>query len=285
MLGSIEAQNNLNSGNLKQSSKMVAVAREFEQMFANIMMKAMRSSIPESSLVKKSTGEKIYTDMLDSEYSRMLVGQSSMGLADNFIREMGAMDGTDVTEALLELKKGESQTRQMNIQSNMPSGMQQFASSPAPFISTDSNKFNPNIETKADSKEKLSGFSKMVTRWESLIDKAAEKFGVDKKLIAAVIQAESNGKNNAQSHVGAKGLMQLMDGTASDMGVTNSFSPMQNIMGGTKYLKNMLNRFGGDVDKALAGYNAGPGNVEKYGGVPPFKETIKYIKKITGFLK
>jgi soluble lytic murein transglycosylase-like protein len=75
-----------------------------------------------------------------------------------------------------------------------------------------------------------------------------------------------------------------MDGTASDMGVRDSFDPVQNIMGGTKYLRYLLDRFGNDTTTALAAYNAGPGNVEKYGGVPPFNETQNYVKKVLNYL-
>ena len=116
--------------------------------------------------------------------------------------------------------------------------------------------------------------------FQNIISKAAEMFGIPEELIKSVITVESAGKADAKSGAGAKGLMQLMDGTAKDLGVSNSFDPYQNIMGGAKYLKMMLDRYEGDLELALAAYNAGPGNVDKYNGVPPFTETRNYVKKV-----
>jgi len=109
------------------------------------------------------------------------------------------------------------------------------------------------------------------------INKAAEKYDVDPALIAAVIEQESSWNPNAESTAGAQGLMQLMPGTATGMGVKDPFNAQQNIDGGTKYLKGLIDRYGGDVDRALAAYNAGPGAVDFYGTIPPYEETQDYV--------
>jgi soluble lytic murein transglycosylase-like protein len=120
-------------------------------------------------------------------------------------------------------------------------------------------------------------------RIEESIQKAAAKYSLPPGLIRAVIRAESNFQVDAVSRAGAKGLMQLMPATAKELGVTDSFDINQNIDGGAKYLRQMLDRFGGNVRKALAAYNAGPGTVIKYNGRVPYPETRQYVKRVLRF--
>lgn len=115
------------------------------------------------------------------------------------------------------------------------------------------------------------------------ISKAAETYQIPEKLIAAVMKQESNFNASAVSSAGASGLMQLMPATANYLGITNRFNPEENIMGGAKYLRQMLNQFDHNLETALAAYNAGPGNVKKYNGIPPFKETQNYVKKVLNY--
>lgn len=109
----------------------------------------------------------------------------------------------------------------------------------------------------------------------------ARDFGVNEDIFLRLVGAESGWNTRAKSGAGAEGLGQLMPGTAQGLGVTNPYDPVQNLTGSARYLSQQLKRFG-SYDKALAAYNAGPGNVEKYGGIPPFKETQNYVKKILG---
>ena len=117
---------------------------------------------------------------------------------------------------------------------------------------------------------------------KQLISRVSQKHGVDEKLVNALVNQESGFNPNAKSRVGAMGLMQLMPATAQGLGVTNAYDAEQNIEGGTKYLKGLMDRFGNDKQLALAAYNAGPGAVDKYDGVPPYKETQNYINAIMG---
>ncbi len=119
--------------------------------------------------------------------------------------------------------------------------------------------------------------------FQDLIVAAANKYGIDPALLAGVVKQESNFNPNARSGVEAKGLTQLMDATARGLGVSDSFDPTQSLEGGAKFLGGLLKQFKGDESLALAAYNAGPGAVQKYGGIPPYEETQRYVPKVLGY--
>ena len=121
------------------------------------------------------------------------------------------------------------------------------------------------------------------TDLRSIFEEAANTYGVDVNLLTAIAKQESNFTADATSSSGAMGIMQLMPATAQGLGVSDAYDPYENIMGGAKYISQLLSRYDGDVSLALAAYNAGSGNVAKYGGIPPFAETQNYVSKVLGY--
>lgn len=119
--------------------------------------------------------------------------------------------------------------------------------------------------------------------YEALIDQAATRNGVDPAVLHGLIEQESGFDPSATSSAGASGLTQLMPGTASSLGVANPLNPAESIEGGARYLGQLMTQFGGDTEDALAAYNAGPGAVERYGGIPPYPETQGYVTKVLGY--
>ena len=275
-----------NNQDFLREKKLAKSARQFEQQFANIMVKEMRKSINSSGLTKENNGEKIFTEMLDNEYAGQMVSSGSMGLAEVMVKQIADKDSSIDSavalealrsEALNSFFSGSNSSFTKNSSFQPQDGGMGLSSTYDEIIS----KYNKNTYgQKTDSTSDLLNFKPQIRQYDAIINKASKFYGVDKILIASVIDAESAGKSNAQSKAGAKGLMQLMDPTAKELGVRNSFNPEDNIMGGTKYLSQMLTRFDGDTLKALAAYNAGPRAVEKYNGIPPYKETQKYVSKI-----
>ena len=164
---------------------------------------------------------------------------------------------------------------------------------PVPRLGTSLAKNIKNVHPMPENKEaprvkKKEGFSGVkevaVSKLEAMADQVAEKHGLNPVLLKAVVRAESDFNPRVVSRSGAMGLMQLMPETARSLGVKNPFDPMENLEGGARYLKSMIKRFDGDLKLALAAYNAGPGAVERYGGVPPYQETLSYVRKISGIM-
>ncbi|MCX6155578.1 MAG: transglycosylase SLT domain-containing protein [Candidatus Kapabacteria bacterium] len=253
----------LNIGNKKNISAedkigIEKAARGFEAIFVNMMLKEMRNTKMDNKEESDGFGMDTlqgYTDLaLSDQISKTGKG---MGIAEVFYTQLtGDRLGTITSEL-------PQQTQLQNI---------------GKISEIKSKDFGKNVENFSQVVQKR------INNFDNFITNAAQKFGVPEYMIKAVITAESAGRVDAKSSAGAKGLMQLMDGTAQDMGINDPYNPQQNIEAGTRYLKEMLNSFDGDNDLALAAYNAGPGNVQKYGGVPPFKETQSYIQRVKKYM-
>ena len=134
-------------------------------------------------------------------------------------------------------------------------------------------------------KSQTTGEESAQGKFAAIIQEAAQKYNVDPQLIEAVIRAESNFNPKATSSAGAMGLMQLMPATAASLGVTDPYDPKENIFGGTKFLSRLLQKYKHDLSLALAAYNAGPGAVDRYGGIPPYTQTRVYVQKVMQYYK
>jgi len=134
-------------------------------------------------------------------------------------------------------------------------------------------------------KSQTTGEESAQGKFAAIIQEAAQKYNVDPRLIEAVIRAESNFNLKATSSAGAMGLMQLMPATAASLGVTDPYDPKENIFGGTKFLSRLLQKYKHDLSLALAAYNAGPGAVDRYGGIPPYTQTRVYVQKVMQYYK
>ncbi|MBL4889752.1 MAG: lytic transglycosylase domain-containing protein [Candidatus Lindowbacteria bacterium] len=186
--------------------------------------------------------------------------------------------------------KGSEMAQQMGVDPSAGNALtnQDVTQSQTSFQNTLENTKTNNVvsseeaQNSSDSTKKEFQKQKQLTvdQLRPMIKEIAEKFGLSPKLVEAVAKAESGLNANAISPKGAQGIMQLMPATQDFVGVKDPFDARQSLEGGAKYLKMMLNRFGDDVPKALAAYNAGPENVKKYNGVPPFTETQNYVRKV-----
>jgi soluble lytic murein transglycosylase-like protein len=216
------------------------------------MIKEMRKGAFENDFMPQSFGQKLYTEMLDEKYAEKISELSLQSFSDQIAKQLEASENINGFSALTSIKNSLNSQR--------------FAEF--------------SIGNSATSDVSVDYLHDKVDKWTPLIDNASKTFDIDSNLIKAIIMKESSGNQNAVSPAGAKGLMQLMDSTALELGVTNSFSPEENITGGTKYLAEMIKRFNGNVPLALASYNAGPSAVEKYNGVPPYRETQDYVRDV-----
>lgn len=248
-----------------QREEFAKAAQGFESMFINMMMKQMRESMldpkdkEEESLSFGADTLEGFTDLQFADYA---VKQGGLGLAQQVYTYLTGGEKLPMT------------TQHTGVTS--PLRAPQKAETGATEAAAQTQQTAPRGNFMQRVADRLQPYQEIITR-------ASQTYDVPESLIKGIITAESAGNPNAQSGAGAKGLMQLMDGTARDMGVKNPFDPEQNIMGGTRYIQKMLSMFNGNESVALAAYNAGPGNVQKYDGIPPFSETQAYVRNVTRY--
>ena len=237
----------------REKAKLAKAAQDFESMLTSMMLKSMNKTTG-GLFGEESFGGDYFDTIFETEMASHISKSKSLGVAEMIYKNVIGED--------LDMNKIKHEV-------------------------AEENKSLSKIEFKNDSTavSPSKNSIKRLGEFDDIINKASKSHNVDKNLIKSVILAESAANPDAISKANAKGLMQLIDSTASDMNVKNVWNPKDNIFGGTKYLSKMLKQFDGDVEKSLAAYNAGPGNVQKYNGVPPFEETKSYINRIKGYMK
>jgi Rod binding domain-containing protein len=247
--------------------KLQRAVRDFEAMFLNQMLKSMRNTVQQSGLFgEENFGGDVVNSMFDMELSSKLAQSRGFGIGDMLYYKITG-------EHLPTTVAASSNSFEMKIVPKESSERKEI------------KEFAPINAAPRSLPGEAKTLRERVEQYNEIIDEAAKKYSLDSNLIKAVIAAESRGNVNAHSPKDAKGVMQLIDSTAAEMGVKDVWNPSDNIMGGAKYLKLMLDNFDGDVEKALASYNAGPGSVLKHKGIPPYKETQQYVKRTMNYLK
>jgi len=256
-----------------EKAKLAKASKDFESLLTSMMIKSMTSTT-EGLFGDSEFGGDAFQSMFESEIASDISEKKGLGIAEKIYKQL---TGEDLNKFELNSAKDRLLNFNKPEKSESVDKIETKENSPVEKINIKSHNYNNSV---VPSEKSLS----RIENYEDIISEASEKFGVDKNIIKSVVLAESAGNAKATSHAKAKGLMQLLDGTAKDMGVKNIWDPKQNIFGGTKYLSGLLRQYNGDLKLALAAYNAGPGNVAKHNGIPPFKETKNYISRVMGYL-
>ncbi|HUU30057.1 MAG TPA: transglycosylase SLT domain-containing protein [archaeon] len=236
------------------------VSRELESIFIKQLMDTMQKTVPKEGITGDSPGMETWRDLFNQKLAEKISEENSIGLAGMIYRQLSKdLDRhREVPPAEAEFNPIKKVFGPVSPKGNSETGSDKPA----------------EIENSGESDRGLSSF-------KELIEKNSARYSLDPALVAAVVMQESGGNPRAVSRAGAQGLMQLMPQTADSLGIGDVFDPEQNIEGGTRYLRNLLDQFEGDEILALAAYNAGPTAVQRYNGVPPYPETQGYVEKVT----
>lgn len=296
-------------GGKTEAEKIRAAAQQFEAVFISYLYKTMRATVPDSPFADgQSQSQGMYEDMFTQSLGTSLAGSGAsgqgLGLTELLIRNLEPKAARAVAGHLAKLEgeaaaaaaAGQSTGAGSGASAASPAGAGAVRAAVRALHSANHGDDGPESAAGAvyaaraaappdrlsaeKARRPVQETPALADNVRDALDRAADATGVDRRLLRAVALVESGGNPRAQSSRGARGLMQLMDGTARDLGVKNVFDPIENALAGARYLKRQLLSHGGDERLALASYNAGPGNVRRHGGVPPFPETLQYIQRV-----
>lgn len=259
-----------------RKQKAWRACQEFESILLYQLLSTMRkASMSQGEQNDYGFGNEIFKSMIDEQLSLAIARSGGIGISKMIAKEIGigVSQKKPVSPPHQDTKVGKEIERKVQASS----------------IKTEAKPVKTEFQSKAKRSSSICDVLRNIERrikpYENIISKAAHLFGVSPDLVKAVIIQESSGDPNAISRKGAKGLMQITDVTAKELGVTNPFDPVQNIYAGTRLLARLVKRFNGDVKLALASYNAGVAAVERHNGIPPYKETMDYVEKVTAYLE
>ena len=266
----------------EELSEIKTVAVKFESLFLNMIFDSMSKEVEKGSFIDKGTGYKIYNSLFYEAVANNNSYGKGIGIAKmivDYFKEHLSLIARDGIKELGSSVASMSATGNLFQAYGLASKYGGAGVEGLKLNALESNGASAN-----DSDSDAAVFTGDYVTADGLVKKASEIYGIPYGLIKAVMKTESDFNPYAVSNKGAVGLMQLMPKTAEELGV-DPYDPEGNVLGGTLYLKQLLDRYGGDTELALAAYNAGIGNVEKYNGIPPFEETENYVKTVLAYYK
>ncbi len=241
------------------AAQLRRATQRFEALFLETMLKSMDRSGDGNVLFGNGAGGEIYRTMVEGALSDELAETGPLGIAETLYRELAPAAGLSAPSAPLRRAAASAYGRHAGRIDSNPQA--------APSVDRPPRAVTPS-------------WFRRIAHWLPMSGEAARTSGVPDSLVAAVISVESDGNPTARSHRGARGLMQLMPATAQELGVRDPEDPMENLRGGSRYLRRLIDRFDGQLPLALAAYNAGPSRVAASGGIPPFPETRRYVERV-----
>ncbi len=307
----------------QQRAKLKKTSQDFEAVFVSYLLKTMKGDDQDKELFGESYGGDVMDGLFEQQFGRYVSEKSSIGLADKLLsslerkmhlepdslKKIDIQTSSNIKTVIPRKKFTAQQMRTMMdmLENKIPSSTSDQQSSArivnspdesqpmesrkslAVPVTTSQSQTNPSPD-QSDATHSIDQLPSdeikgRIAAYHSIIENVSKMNNIEPNLVRAVIATESAGKADSLSPKNAKGLMQLRDSTAAELGVGNVWNPADNIDGGTRYLRQLLDRFDGDMSKALASYNAGPAAVERHNGIPPYKETQAYVRKVLEYKK